>query len=218
MKRFRPRRARPHPVASLLPALAALSACGPIVQLGAPAGPPPAQHVLAEAPPAPPAGGAGAVDPATALTLLAATAPAMLQTTRIPVRVGATEVRYIVGHAWTEPPARLFMQTLDARLAAEGVPVMDRRITGRSAAHVLGGELLEFGVDERGPVVRIRFEATLTGPKGIRRQSFKREEPIDRIEGPTAAAALSRGSAEVAADIARWVATVMRADATRQPA
>ncbi|WP_448580545.1 ABC-type transport auxiliary lipoprotein family protein [Thermaurantiacus sp.] len=214
MPQNRPRRNRLLP-AALLPALAALPACGPIVQLGLPSGPPPAQHVLAEAPAAAPGSSPGVVDPKTAVTLLAATAPAMLQTTRIPVRVGATEVRYIVGHAWTEPPVRLFMQMLEARLAAEGVPLVDRRITGRSAAHVLGGELLEFGVDERGPMVRIRFEATLTGPNGIRRQGFSREAPIGRIDGPTAAAALSAASAELGAEIARWVAGATRAE--RQP-
>lgn len=184
----------------------AFAGCGPIVQLGAPSGPPPAQHVLATLPTPATAAPEGLVDPATAVTLLAASAPAMLQTTRIPVQVGPTEVRYIVGHAWTEPPARLFAQLLEEQLASAGVPLIDRRITGRSAGRQLGGELTRFGVDATGaPRVHVRFDATLNGPDGVRRRSFQREAPLARIDGPEAAAALSTAGAEVAAEITRWV-------------
>jgi cholesterol transport system auxiliary component len=191
--------------------VALLAGCGPIVQLGVPSSPPPVQHVLSDPPPPATAQRDGPVDPALSVTLLAASAPAMLQTTRIPVRTSGTEVRYIVGDAWTEPPARLFMQLLAERLTADAVPVIDRRVAGRSASRLLGGELSEFGVDARGaPKVRIRFDATLTGPDGIRRRSFAQEAPISRIDGPRAASALSAASDDLATEISRWVAESTR--------
>lgn len=191
--------------------VALLAGCGPIVQVGPPSSAPPAQHVLTDLPAPATVQADGPVDPARSVTLLAASAPAILQTSRIPVRTSGTEVRYIVGHAWTEPPARLFVQLLGERLSADGVPVIDRRVAGRSASRLLGGELIEFGVDARGaPKVRLRFDATLTGPEGIRRRSFTREAPISRIDGPTAASALSAASDELAADISRWVTEAMR--------
>ncbi|WP_413083966.1 ABC-type transport auxiliary lipoprotein family protein [Thermaurantiacus sp.] len=180
-----------------------LAACGPLVAVGAPKGPPPARHLLSS----PPVAGVpadGAV--AEAVTVLGPLAPAALQTPRIPVRLAGTEVRYLVGHQWAEPPARLFMRLLAEHLVASGVPVLDRRLAGRGAARQLGGELSAFGVEAGPPPrVRVRFEATLLDPGGLRQRRFQAERPIVRIEGPEVAAALDEAAQQVAREVAAWV-------------
>lgn len=189
------------------PALLLLvGACGPIVQVGAPAPPPDALLTLSPTGPAAPAGLA-AVDPARAVTLLSATAPARLQSVRIPVQVSPTEVQYLRAAQWSEPPARLFVRLVADRLAGAGVAVIDRRVTGKAAPRVLGGELAAFHVEAfGGPLVRVRFDATLAGPDGVRQRQFAREARVGAVEPGEVSRALNAAANAVAADVAAWVA------------
>lgn len=195
--------------ALLPPALALLllpAACGPIVQVGAPAPPPAALLTLAPTGPQATPAGLAPVDQARAVTLLAASAPASLQSVRIPVQRSATEVQYLKAAQWAEPPARLFLRLLGDTLTGAGVPVIDRRVTGRSAPHVLGGELAAFHVDLRPrPVARVRYDATLSGPSGIRQRRFEREVAVGAVEPGEVSRALNAAANAVAADVAAWV-------------
>lgn len=190
----------------LLPLLL-LSGCGPIVQVGAPAPPPAALLTLSATGPAASPAGLAPVAMGEAVTLLGASAPASLQTTRIPVQVSETEVQYLKAAQWAEPPARLFVRLLADTLAGAGIAVVDRQVTGRAAPRLLGGELALFDVDVRGgsPRVRVRYDATLVGPEGVRQRRFEREAPVAAVEPGEVSRALNAAANAVAADVARWM-------------
>lgn len=185
-----------------------LSACGPIVQVGRPAPPPPALFVLTPPPGTAVAAGVEPVDPARAISVLAFNAPSMLATVRLPVMTDATSVTYLKDAQWAEPPARLIGRLIEQRLAGVGVAVIDRRVTGRAAASVLGGTLRAFQVDvgSGAPRVVVRLDATLAGPGGTRLRSFEREVPLARVDGTEAARAFNQAANLVAGDLVAWVA------------
>ncbi len=190
-----------------LPLALLVASCGPIVQVGAPAPPPAALLTLSSTGPQASPAGLSAVDHASAVTLLAATAPASLQTLRIPVQVSMTEMQYLKAAQWAEPPARLFMRLVGETLVGAGVPVVDRRLTGKAAGRVLGGELAAFHVDaRRAPLVRVRYDATLAGPGGLRQRRFEREVAVQAIAPAEVSRALNAAANAVAADVAAWVA------------
>ncbi|MFQ3665101.1 MAG: ABC-type transport auxiliary lipoprotein family protein [Sphingomonadaceae bacterium] len=183
-----------------------VAACGPIVQVGAPAAPPASLLTLTATGQAASPAGLQAMAETEAVSLIAATAPATLTTTRIPVLSSDTEIQYLKGAQWTEPPARLFMRLVADTLHGAGVLVIDRRVAGRSADRILGGELGVFHVDVRGsPMVRVRFDATLTGPDGVRQRRFEREVMLGSTDPVPVSRALNAAANAVAADIAQWV-------------
>ncbi len=193
--------------APLLPVLlAGLSACAPLVQIGGGVPRPDAVLTLAAAPaPAVPVG-REPVDRTRAVTIDTPAVPGALQTLRIPVTVSDTAIQYVKAAQWSEQPARLFQRLLADVVQAQGTPVLDQRSSGQLGARRLTGQLLAFGVDVRGePLVRIRYDATLSAPDGIRQRRFEREAPIARVEGPQAAAALNAAANALAADVARWL-------------
>lgn len=185
-----------------------LAGCGPIVQVGRPAPPPAAQYVLTPPPGTAVPAGVEPVDPARAVSVLALNAPSMLATVRMPVKSEATAVTYLRNAEWSEPPARLFGRLIEERLAGAGVPVIDRRVTGRAAARVLGGNLRAFQIDvgSGAPKVVVRLDATLAGPGGTKLRSFEREVPLARVDGPEAARAFNQAANLVAGDLVAWVA------------
>jgi len=191
-----------------LPAVLALLAagCGPLVQVGTPQAPPAVLLVTTAAPaPAVPAGRTP-VDLARAVTVQQPLLPGPLQTLRIPVTVSETEVQYVRDATWAELPGRQFQRLVADTLAGRGVAVVDPRVSGRTAGRTLSGQLLLFGVDARAaPVVRVRFDATLAGPDGLRQRRFERAEPLASVLPVPVADALNRAANAVAADIAAWV-------------
>jgi cholesterol transport system auxiliary component len=107
---------------------------------------------------------------------------------------------------WAELPGRQFQRLVADTLAGRGVAVVDPRVSGRTAGRTLSGQLLLFGVDARAaPVVRVRFDATLAGPDGLRQRRFERAEPLASVLPVPVADALNRAANAVAADIAAWV-------------
>ncbi|WP_448582235.1 ABC-type transport auxiliary lipoprotein family protein [Thermaurantiacus sp.] len=183
------------------------AACGPIVQIGAPAPPPAALLTLSPSPPATAPAALPKVDETRAVTLLAATAPARLQTVRIPVQISATEVQYLKGAIWSEPPAQLFVRLIGDTLASAGIAVLDRRVTGKAAPRVLGGELVAFHVEAGGTAVaRVRFDATLASPDGIRQRRFEGAASIGVVEPGEVSRALNSAANTVAKEVAAWVA------------
>lgn len=185
----------------------ALAGCGPLVQIGGNAPRPEVLYTITAAAPA--GGSAGTVDPGGTVSVATPDIPGVLRTVRLPVAVSDTEVQYVKAAVWAEQPNRLFRQLLADTLAGSGVAVIDARSAGRPADRQLTGQLLAFGADVRGqsPVVRVRYDATLAGPGGVRQKRFERMVPVGRVEGPEVARALNAAANALAGDVAAWVAS-----------
>lgn len=138
-----------------------------------------------------------------------APAPAELQTLRLPVQLNAASVQYLAGASWAEQPNRQFQRLLADRLAADGIAVLDSRTGSISPARQLTGTLREFGLDVRAaPVVRVRLDAQLAGPRGggtVALRSFVAEEPVASQQPAAVAAALGRAANRLAAEVSAWV-------------
>ena len=196
---------RPHRLFLLLPLLAA--ACGPLVQVGGNTQRPDAVYTLSAAPPIAVPAGAAPVDMTKAVTIDTPSVPGALQTLRIPVTVSDTAIQYVKGAQWSEQPNRLFQRLLADTLVHSGVVVIDQRSSGQTGGRRLTGQLMAFGLDVRdGRQVRVRYDATLAGPDGIRQRRFEREAPVGSADGADVALALNGAANRVAADVAAWVA------------
>jgi cholesterol transport system auxiliary component len=189
----------------LVPFLAA--ACGPLVQVGGNAPRPDAVYTLSAASPMAVPAGTAPIDLTRAVTIDTPSMPGALQTIRIPVTVSDTAIQYVQGAQWSEQPNRLFQRLLADTLVHSGVAVIDQRSSGQSGGRRLTGQLMAFGLDVRdGQAVRVRFDATLAGPDGVRQRRFEREAPVGSAEGADVALALNGAANRVAADVAAWVA------------
>lgn len=197
---------RPKPLLIVLLALG-VAACGPLVQVGGNAPAPAALLVLRSDVPPPEWQGPTAL--ADTLAVAVPDVPAELQTLRLPVQIDGASVQYLAGASWSEQPNRQFQRLLSDRLAAAGVPVLDSRGGSVAPARALTGRLREFGLDVRGtPMVRVRYDAQLAGPRSagtVALKSFVAEEPVASQQPAAVAAALSRASNRLAADVAAWV-------------
>ena len=194
----------------LIPTLAAtllLAGCGPLVQVGGNVPAPAALLVLrADAPPPEWAGPAALGD---TLAVAVPDVPAELQTLRLPVQVSGASVQYLAGANWAEQPSRQFQRLLADTLAGAGVPVLDTRSGSVAPARQLTGHLREFGLDVRGaPVVRVRYDAQLAGPRGagtVALRSFVAEEKVASQQPAAVAAALNRAANRLASEVAVWI-------------
>jgi cholesterol transport system auxiliary component len=69
--------------------------------------------------------------------------------------------------------------------------------------------LREFGLDVRSkPVVRVRYDAQLAGPRGagtVALKSFVAEEAVANQQPAAVADALNRAANRLASDVANWV-------------
>lgn len=188
-----------------LAALLALAACGPLVQIGGNATPPEALLTLRAAAETP---ATINIDPATTLGIAVPSVPGTLQTLRLPVTTTDTEVQYLKAANWAEQPAKLFQRLLGDVAAARGIAVIDSRQSDVTAARKLTGTLREFGLDVRAaPLVRVRYEAMLTGRDG-RLLAMRRFEATEAVAGQTPSevgAALNVAANRVAGEVAAWV-------------
>jgi cholesterol transport system auxiliary component len=186
-----------------------LGSCGPIVQIGAKS--PPAEALLLIEADARPAGqdtpAAALSGPTVAVEL--PQLPSMLQTLRLAVRTSDNEVQYLSAASWAETPSRLVQRLLSDTLAARGMAVIDRSQASARADAALSGTLRQFTLDVRGPapVVIVRFDAQLTRPGTARPLAIRRfdaSEPVASEAPVDVAAALSRATNRLAADLADW--------------
>jgi cholesterol transport system auxiliary component len=201
---------RPIPLPRRLPLLLSLLAigCGPIVQVGGNAPRPDALYTLTAASPAAVPGGQAPIDMTRAVTVDTPSVPGALQTIRIPVTVSDTAIQYVRGAQWAEQPNRLFQRLLADTLVHSGIAVVDQRSSGQTGGRRLTGQLLAFGLDVRDrSEVRVRFDATLAGPDGVRQRRFEREAAVSSQDGESVALALNGAANRVAADVASWVAS-----------
>ncbi len=187
--------------------LLATAACGPLVQIGGNAKPPAALLTLrADLPPAP-----ASAKPGDTLAIALPTVPGSLQTLRLPVTTANTEVQYLKDGSWIEQPAKLFQRLLlDVVSAKAGVVALDGRSFDVAPERKLSGQLLEFGLDVRSsPVVRVRYDATLTSNAGklLGVRSFRSSAPLPAETPEAAAIALNQAANAVASDVAAWIAS-----------
>lgn len=190
----------------LLPLLGLAAACGPLVQIGGNSPRPDALYTLSATPPESVPAGLNPIDMKQAVTVDMPSVPAALQTLRIPVTVSDTSIQYLTGAQWAEQPNRLFQRLLADRLSASGIGVVDQRSSGQTGGRRLTGQLLAFGVDVRGgQQVRVRYDAQLAGPDGVRQRRFEREVPLAAVQGPEAAVALNAAANAIATEVAQWV-------------
>lgn len=183
-----------------------LAACGPVVQVGGNTPRPDAVYTLSAASPAAVPAGTAPIDMARAVTVDTPSMPGALQTLRIPVTVSDTAIQYVKNAQWSEQPNRLFQRLLADTLVHSGVAVVDQRSSGQTGGRRLTGQLMAFGLDVRdGRHVRVRYDATLAGPDGVRQRRFEREAPVGSADGADVALALNAAANRVAADVAAWV-------------
>lgn len=184
-----------------------VAACGPIVQVGGNSPRPDALYTLSAGQPTAVPVGTTTIDMARAVTVDTPSMPGALQTLRIPVTVSDTAIQYVKGAQWSEQPNRLFQRVLADTLVHAGIPVVDQRSSGQTGGRRLTGQLMAFGLDVReGRQVRVRYDATLAGPDGVRQRRFEREAPVASADGADVALALNGAANRVAADVAAWVA------------
>lgn len=185
-----------------------VAGCGPLVQIGAKS--PPAEALLLVEATVATAPQAQVAVKGPTLTVDLPQLPSPLQTLRVAVRTSENEIQYLTAASWAETPNRLLQRLIADTLTGRGVAVIDRSRANAVADAALSGTLREFTLDVRNPsapMVIVRFDAQLTRagtarPLGIRR--FDASEPV-RSEAPVdVAAALSRASNRLAAELANW--------------
>lgn len=185
----------------------ALSACGPLVQIGGNDKAPVALLTLRAT--ATPSGAVG--DLSRSVSVITPTVPGPLQTLRLPVITRDTELAYLTGATWAEQPNKLFARVLADTIAAGGVAVLDSRQSSVGATRNLSGQLVEFSLDVRNaaaPAVVLRYDALLTGDGGktlaVRR--FDRRVSVASQAPGEVATALNTAANAVAGEVADWVA------------
>jgi cholesterol transport system auxiliary component len=189
----------------------AVTACGPLVQIGGNA--PAPQSLLTLSATTAPVAYAGPVASSTTLGIETPAVPATLQTLRIPVTTTATEVTYLVGATWAEQPNRQFQRLLAETLAAKGIAIIDTRQSRTPPARSLTGALIVFGLDVSDPaaaVVRVRYDAQVAGKRTAPTVLLRRFDATEAVATQTpvaVAAALNRAANRVAVDVAAWVGT-----------
>ncbi len=190
-----------------LAALLALSACGPLVTIGA-QGPAPQRFTLTSAQ------NEAALAALPAIRVEDFETSADLATTRIAVRVGAQEVRYVVGGIWTDKPVRLIRNLLadQVRARSSGVVLAGNQLEVPTAFRI-GGRLTGFQAEGAGKLathVSVQAEIfVLQGPKIVASQTFQQrraltsDRPADMINSFNEAANI------LATEAATWIATTV---------
>lgn len=140
------------------------------------------------------------------IAVLTPVAPASIQTTRIPVYDGSSELAYVKDAAWNEPPVRLFQRLLSDTVAqATGRLVVDQRVTSAAPGLRLSGQLLRFGVEPQAMQAVVTFEGTITRGERIEQRRFETRVPIAAIESREVGRALNQAANEAAAQVAGWL-------------
>lgn len=141
-----------------------------------------------------------------AISIQTPLAPASIQTTRIPVYDGSSELAYVKDAAWNEPPVRLFQRLLSDTVAqVTGRLVVDQRVTSAAPGLKLSGQLLRFGVDPQAMQAVVTFEGTITRGERIEQRRFETRVPIVAIEAREVGRALNQAANDAAAQVAGWL-------------
>ncbi len=144
---------------------------------------------------------------AEAITVVPPTAPAELNTPRVPVRTGSTQVAYVKDAQWVEVPTILFARLVSETIAAKtGRVVLDPKQFTFDPGQRLTGTLQTFGLDaDRMEAVLVYDAAVSRGKDSVETRRFEARVPVAALDAASAPAALNQAANLVAADVAAWV-------------
>jgi cholesterol transport system auxiliary component len=144
---------------------------------------------------------------AEAITVVPPTAPAELNTPRVPVRTGATQVAYVRDAQWVEVPTILFARLVSETIAARtGRVVLDPKQFTFDPGQRLTGTLQTFGLDaDRMQAVLVYDAAVSRGKDSVETRRFEARVPVAALDAASAPAALNQAANQVAAEVAAWV-------------
>ena len=142
-----------------------------------------------------------------ALTVAVPTVPQELNTLRIPVRTGATEVAYLKEAQWVELPNALFARLVSETIAVTtGRVVLDPRQSALDPGLRLTGGLKAFGLDASAMEVVLVYDAALVRMAGqVETRRFEARIPVSRDDAAGVAPALNQAANQVASEVAQWV-------------
>jgi cholesterol transport system auxiliary component len=146
--------------------------------------------------------------PATeAITVVPPTAPAELNTPRVPVRTGATQVAYVKDAQWVEVPTILFARLVSETIAAKtGRVVLDPKQFTFDPGQRLTGTLQTFGLDaDRMEAVLVYDAAVSRGKESVETKRFEARVPVATLDAASAPAALNQAANQVANEVAAWI-------------
>lgn len=141
------------------------------------------------------------------ITVVPPTAPAELNTPRVPVRTGATQVAYVKDAQWVEVPTILFARLVSETIAAKsGRVVLDPKQFTFDPGQRLTGTLQTFGLDaDRMEAVLVYDAAVSRGKDQVETRRFEARVPVAALDAASAPAALNQAANQVASEIAAWV-------------
>ena len=142
-----------------------------------------------------------------AITVVQPTAPAELNTPRVPVRTGATSVAYVKDAQWVEVPTILFARLVSETIAAKtGRVVLDPKQFTFDPGQRLTGTLQTFGLDaDRMEAVLVYDAAVSRGKDSVETRRFEARVPVAALDAASAPAALNQAANQVAAEVAAWI-------------
>jgi cholesterol transport system auxiliary component len=144
---------------------------------------------------------------AEAITVVPPTAPAELNTPRVPVRTGATQVAYVKDAQWVEVPTILFARLVSETIAAKtGRVVLDPKQFTFDPGQRLTGTLQTFGLDaDRMEAVLVYDAAVSRGKDSVETRRFEARVPVAALDAASAPAALNQAANQVANEVAAWI-------------
>jgi cholesterol transport system auxiliary component len=191
----------------ILASLLLLTACGPLVKIGD-SGPAPQRYTLTAMP-----------SDTTALALPnlrmeELETAADLASNRIAVRVGAQEVRYLVGGIWTDKPARLLRNLLADHLRprSSGV-VLAANQPEVPVAYRVTGRLTAFQAEGAGKIAthaQVSAELfILQGTQIIASRSFAQRRSLSSDSAGDVTASLNQAANDISTEASTWIATTV---------
>lgn len=155
-----------------------------------------------------PAGEGVALGSGQAVAVSYPSAPVELANTRVPVRIGATEVAYVKDAQWVDTPAHLFRDLVAETITARtGRPTLTPRDAALGAGPRLGGRLVSFGIEAGGGQASVVYDATLVrAGNRVETRRFAATAPVGgAVTERTAGAALNVAANDLAVQVADWV-------------
>ena len=144
---------------------------------------------------------------ADALIVIEPSVPQKLNTNRVAVQVGISNVAYIKDACWSDKPARLMRSLLAETISAKtGNLVLSEGDIGVRASRALSGTLVEFGVDSSSNEAIVVFDALLTqNGKPLEKRRFEARVAAMDINAEPAGVALNKAANQVAVAISDWL-------------
>lgn len=150
----------------------------------------------------------GSTAPAeAAVTVVRPNVPQALDTTRIPVRTGATTIEYLKDAFWVDTPADLFRALLSETIGARtGRPVLDPLQFSFDPGVRLTGQLQNFGLETASMEVVVTYDAALSrGAEQVSTRRFEARVPVAAADRANVAPALNAAANRVAIEVADWI-------------